>query len=282
MFLNPVLKANWATAILKKILISGEELNNSASSQPANSPTPIEPQLPAATKIPFSQITLILSNLLPIFGIWLWSWDVSTIIMVYLAETFIAGLFAAAKIALAQKDYDPIPLVSGVPMISEEADEAINFMPKTTAVAKFLGAHILITAVASIFCLLFFMPNLVNLVPKLQLLIAPAIGFTISFAVSFKQNYLGQGEYLRTSARDIFRRHLTRFCLIFGSPLVAVLIIEGLGHLSTYYGSANLAESLNNNLIYGKATGIALIGLVTLVDYFRHIFEHRDLAELED
>jgi hypothetical protein len=257
-------------------------LNNSAPSQPTNSSSLIEPQLPAATKIPFSQITLILSNLLPIFGIWLWSWDVSTIIMVYLVETFIAGLFAAAKIALAQKDYDPIPLVSGVPMISEEADEAINFMPKTTAVMKFLGAHILITAVAGIFCLLFFVPNLANLIPKLRLLIAPTIGFTISFTVSFKQNYLGQSEYLRTSARDIFRRHLTRFCLIFGSPLIGVLIIEGLSHLSTRYGYANLATSVNNNLIYGKTTGIVLIVLVTLVDYFRHIFEHRDLAELED
>ena len=250
-------------------------MDSSAPEQIINKP-------PKITEIPFSKIALVLSNILPIVGILFFNWNTALILLIYFTETFIVGFFAAAKIALAQKDYYPISSASTVPIISEEADEAINYMPKMAAVFKFLGGHILITSIAILIGLFAFGQKVEDFVPQLYSLIVPAIGFTISFSISFKQNYLDKQEYLRTSARDIFRRHLTRFCLIFISPVLAVVLVEFLAQTLANHGFADLGASIRNNISYGKATGIILIGLVTLVDYCRHIFEHRDLAEVED
>jgi len=230
----------------------------------------------------WSNLTLVLSNLLPIFGILFFNWNIYIVLMVYFTETFIAGFFAMAKIALARKDYFPIPEASQVSMFDTQVDDAINFIPKYILVLKFLGWHILITLVASLFCLLVFTQNFSVLYTFLPSMLFPAIGFIISFSISFKKNYLDRKEFLYSSSRDIYRRHLLRFFLIFGSPFLAVSIIGWVAKILAHYNLVQLAEGIQNDIVYGKTTAIVLTLIVTCIDLYRHIREHMGIAELSD
>lgn len=243
---------------------------------------PVEINEPLFTRIPFSKIALVAVNFLPILGILFWNWNTYIILLLYFIETFVAGFFAAAKIYLAKKDYYPIPGAADISMLSADADLAINYMPKIVSVFKFLGAHILITVVVSLFCFFFFPIKIPNLSPFLLSLEISAVGFIISFSISFKRNYLNKYEYLRTSPRDIFRRHILRLVMIFVSPLLAILAIHGIANTLDHYGFTSAAGSLTNDFIYNKTTAIVLIILVTIVDYIRHILEHKSLEEFVD
>ena len=235
----------------------------------------------ASRQFTISQISLLLSNMVPVFGILFFGWNTYIVLMVYFVETFIAGIFAAAKIALAQKDYNPIPVATEVSLFDAEADDAVNFIPKPTLVMKFLGWHILVTLIVSAFCLFIFEPKLSDWWPYLPTLIYPAIGFTISFAISFKKNYLDKQEFLRASAQDIYRSQLLRFILIFGTPVLAVFAINGLSRIFAHYGFIDLANTLQSHFVYSKTTGIILILIITTIDYYRHIREHKGLANID-
>lgn len=70
--------------------------------------------------------------------------------------------------------------------------------------------------------------------------------------------------------------------MIFASPFLAISVIRGIASTLDHYGLTSAAESLTNNFIYNKTTAIVLIVLVTIVDYIRHILEHKSLEESVD
>jgi Family of unknown function (DUF6498) len=55
------------------------------------------------TKKRFTQSdwSLILANLLPVFGVWFYGWDAKEVFLVYAIETLIAGLFTIIKLFIA-------------------------------------------------------------------------------------------------------------------------------------------------------------------------------------
>ena len=49
-------------------------------------------------RLSFSIIVLIAANLLPVFGVLLWDWDVFVILLLFWCENVIIGIFGIAKI----------------------------------------------------------------------------------------------------------------------------------------------------------------------------------------
>lgn len=204
-------------------------------------------------------VALVVSNLLPLAGVVWWDWDLFTILTLYWVENGIVGAFNVPKILRAEGTDLPgawRATLNGRPI------DSLARVP----IAGFFGLHYggfwLGHGVFVVVVLPLIATGLVGgpigSGPDWGLVAGGAVALAISHGISYRDNYLGRGEFRRASpGRQMM------------APYGRVVIL----HLTIILGAA-LSASL------GSPVGalLVLVALKTALDLFFHLREHRRLA----
>jgi hypothetical protein len=121
----------------------------------------------------YSLLILILANLVPVAGIFLFNWDVFSILFFYWIESAVVGLFNIAK------------------MFMIKSVNAFGVSHKTSGIVFFIVHYSLFMLGHGVFLYALFAP--VDI--RASTIILAVISLTISHGVSFVTNYIGHKEY---------------------------------------------------------------------------------------
>jgi len=211
---------------------------------------------------------LILANLVPLAGVLWFGWDVWGILIIYWLENGIVGLFNVLKMRKAEGPEDGSPM--------EAADTRrrlsgyrINGRPpsgtdKAALIPFFVMHYGIFWVVHGIFVLLLptfaftgadGAPDFGTTLNPLAILFV-LVGLFISHGVSYRLNYIGRGEYLRTTvAQQMF------------APYGRLVVL----HLTIIFGAVLIG------MTGAPAAAIVVLVLVKIVlDLGLHLAEHRN------
>lgn len=171
-------------------------------------PGPLAPLSAANRASRTTALGLVVANLMPLIGIIFLGWSPFSVVMAYVLETVIVGVYTWLRILLAQR----------------------------TPVSQRIGAALFFTAHYGIFVLVQTSFLLLSLgvadiwSPAIQKELAIAgLGFVLSHGISFATHYIGGGEYRQADARlEIFRPYgrifVQQFVVIFGFWLAMLFV----------------------------------------------------------
>jgi hypothetical protein len=232
------------------------------------------------TALTRSAIALIVANAIPLIGVLFFGWSLWTILVIYWLENGIVGFWNVPKIALARGSMVSLPPGRNVPPAMSALGGTIPG-PGRVGMALFFLVHYGLFWLGHGF-FVFVLPNFAGawqgpvpcaqpgeLLPGFPECVSSpfgqviwsnvwiaAVALFLSHGASFVFNYLGRGEYLRTSApQQMFK------------PYGRVVVL----HLTIIFG-AFIAAFLSAPI------GILLILVVlkTLFDLGLHLNEHRE------
>lgn len=192
----------------------------------------------------FSIPALVLSNLVPVAGVLLFGWNVSSILLLYWAENAVIGFFNVLKMALSQG-----PKKTSLP---RGKNEARTGAPEKIFGILFFCVHFgIFTAVHGMFIIALFGKNMAD--PASYLLAVACLFF--SHALSFILHYIKKGEYRDARFNDLFFQPYKRV-------IVMHLTIIGAGWAMGMLGSPEWAL-------------LILITLKIIFDISAHRKEHK-------
>lgn len=214
--------------------------------------------------------TLIGANLVPLFGVLWFGWDVWAILIIYWLENGIVGLFNVLKMRRACGPETPMPERAGGRRPSING-LTINGRPasgleKATLIAFFIMHYGIFWLVHGVFVLT--LPTFAIMgaegqrdfgttLDPLAILFVLA-GLFISHGVSYVFNYIGRGEYLRTTAAaQMF------------APYGRLVVL----HITIIFGA--IAIGFTGAPV---AAIVVLVLLKTALDLGLHLAEHREPA----
>lgn len=193
-----------------------------------------------------SLLSLILVNIVPLLGVLVLNWNLSAILVLYWSENVVIGIFNVLKMALAQGSVEG----SGMTMNRKPVKSG----HKQGLILFFIVHFGMFTFGHGVFVFAIFakdLPPFGSLLPAFLLLFA-------SHGVSFGRNFIGKGEFRRTS-----------FTTLFTQPYKRVVIM----HLTVILG-AGAAGALQEPVM----ALVVLIALKTVTDVFAHIGEHKKFS----
>ncbi|MFL5689295.1 MAG: DUF6498-containing protein [Chloroflexota bacterium] len=203
---------------------------------------------------------LIVANAIPLFGVLFLGWNVWTILTIYWLENGVVGIFNILKMSKAA---GPEPAGSsavrynGRPIIGGAA-------AKATLIPFFVVHYGIFWVVHGIFVLTLpqfqaFGDETAGIANDPVSVAFVLIGLAISHGISYRLNYIGRGEYLRTSvARQM------------GAPYGRLFVL----HLTIIVGGMAIAFTGASS-----AAVLVLVLLKTALDLGLHLAEHRDVDE---
>ncbi|MFL5668720.1 MAG: DUF6498-containing protein [Chloroflexota bacterium] len=203
---------------------------------------------------------LIVANAIPLFGVLFLGWNVWTILTIYWLENGVVGIFNILKMSKAA---GPEPAGSsavrynGRPIIGGAA-------AKATLIPFFVIHYGIFWVVHGIFVLTLpqfqaFGDETAGIANDPGSVAFVLIGLAISHGISYRLNYIGRGEYLRTSvARQM------------GAPYGRLFVL----HLTIIVGGMAIAFTGASS-----AAVLVLVLLKTALDLGLHLAEHRDVDE---
>jgi hypothetical protein len=217
---------------------------------------PTQPFWMSVTSSRLALAALVVANLLPLFGVLFWGWDLGLIMILYWLENGVIGLYTLAKL------FTHMP--SGAESPALEHAGKLFLMP-------FFAFHYgMFWAVHGVFVLLFFgggfgagipmptaMPGYVlELAGRDGALMLGLLALVASHGVSFASNYLGRGEYRRGTLQEKMMQPYGRVV-----ALHLTLLLGG-------FASFMLGEPVGALLL--------LIALKIVLDVRAHLREHRE------
>jgi hypothetical protein len=202
-------------------------------------------------------VALIVANAIPLFGALFLGWNVWMILIVYWLENGVVGVFNVLKMLRAEGDPGDTSgwTMNGKPM---------NVVAKGAVVGFFVMHYGIFWAVHGVFVLtLPLFGSMGGEVDMLQgfdplAIVLAVIALAISHGVSYWFNYLGRGEYKRTSAAGQMWAPYGRLVV-----LHITIIVGGLAISMTGAPAAVLA---------------ILVGLKTVLDIGFHLAQHRKVT----
>lgn len=198
-------------------------------------------------------VALIVANAIPLFGVVFLGWNVWMILIVYWLENGVVGAFNVLKMRRAEGPSDSTSTwtMNGRPMNSVGNAAIIGFF------VMHYGIFWLVHGVFVLLMPLFAIDSEVDMTAgfdPLAILIA-VIALAISHGVSYRFNYIGGGEYRRTSAAGQMFAPYGRLVVLHITIIVGALAIAMTG---------------------APAAAVAiLVGLKTVLDIGFHLAEHR-------
>lgn len=180
--------------------------NNRVSSQAEERPKPVTAWASSEWLRP-TVLVLVLANLVPLFGVFVWRWEVFPLLLLFWFENVIIGVFNALKMLLASPG------------------AALTWVAKLFLIPFFCFHYGMFTFVHGVFVVGFFggafragapFPDLAffwQQVIELKLMWA-ILGLAVSHAVSFAWNYLGHGEYQRASVPALMQQPYGRVVVL--------------------------------------------------------------------
>lgn len=183
-----------------------------------------------------SLIFLVLANLVPIFGVWFWHWQVVNLLLLYWAESAVIGFYNIIKIFVTDGR-------RGTKVVVSFCFQFSIFM--------FLHLCFLLFVFSG------FEPNNFKTFPlrEVQQTLWSVIPLVVSHGVSFFSNFIAKKEYLQTTgakllAQPFGRVALMQITIIFGSFFVVM-------------GNLNIVALF------------ILVGLKMFIDIFSHTWQHQ-------
>ena len=211
------------------------------------------------TNIPL--VTLVVANLIPLWGVVFWEWDAFNIVLLYWSENIVVGFYNILKMAFAKVSHPAehlgklfmIPFFSVhyggfcavhglfVLTLFEKGDS--GFMNNTTWPCFFVFLQMLLNVIRHAYSIM-----------SLEMRYAMGALF-LSHGISFAYNSLIKGEYARVELNKLM-----------GSPYARIVIM----HVAVLFG-AFLTVAL------GSPVGIliVLVGLKTSLDVIFHLRQHK-------
>ena len=184
-------------------------------------------------------VALILANLVPLVGVLWFGWDVWGILIIYWLENGIVGLFNILKMRKAAGPEDGSPMAT-LETRRRLSGYRINGRPpsgadKAALIPFFVMHYGIFWVVHGIFVLMLPLfsftgadgaPDFGTTLDPLAILIVLVCLF-ISHGVSYRLNFIGRGEYLRTTTvQQMFapygRLVVLHLTIIFGAILIGV------------------------------------------------------------
>jgi hypothetical protein len=199
---------------------------------------------------PVAAVVLVAVNLVPLFGVLFWGWDVGTILIAYWLENGVIGLLNIPKIMLAARGTPVIgPVIAGF--------FAVHYG------GFWIGHGIFVfiivgMATRGLFGFVFGFDPIGNVARDPQILLIALLLFA-SHGVSFFFNYLGRREYLNTTPmKQMFQ------------PYGRLVIL----HITIIFGAF---------AVIGLGQPVALVALLVIlktgVDLLFHLREHARAAQ---
>jgi hypothetical protein len=196
--------------------------------------------------LPLSILSLILVNLIPLLGVFFLDWNLSAILALYWSENVVIGFFNVLKMALAQGS------VAGSGMTLNRKPVKAGHKP---GLILFFIVHFgMFTFGHGVFVFSIFAKDL----PALRVLLPAFLLLFVSHGVSFGYNFIGKGEFRRTS-----------FTTLFTQPYKRIFIM----HLTVILG-AGAAGVLQEPVM----ALVVLIALKTVTDVVAHAREHKKFS----
>lgn len=190
--------------------------------------------------------SLVLSNLVPLFGVLFFGWSVSSILILYWSENVIIGFYNVLKMSCAQGKRNKTKLSLG--------QRTTPITQRLYLIGFFIVHFGIFTFGHAAFVFSFFgteQPTFKSLLPAL-------LSLFISHGVSAYVHFIKNGEYRRVSSADLFFQ-----------PYKRVVIM----HLTIIFGAwLSLVFKLPSLVL------VVLISLKITVDIFLHRKEHRKFS----
>lgn len=207
-----------------------------------------------------SSFSLIISNLVPLFGVIFFEWNLFLVIFLYWTENAVIGFYNIFKILMARESdagEKMYALRAGDMEIPIKSKVNTYNYGKITMVVLFIFHYGIFTLVHGAFVLAFF-GKLGNLPEGFFYAL---LFIFLSHGSSFFENFIGKREYLKTSpGRQMFQPYARVFVMH------SVILLGGI--VSMFLGAPIFAL-------------IILIVLKTIVDLLYHIAEH-NVYEITD
>jgi len=200
--------------------------------------------------------TLVLANLIPLFGVLFFGWDASTILFLYWCENIVIGIYNFKKIKKAQGKPTPKDTIELTGYMSNNKSAAD--VKSKTLLALFFAIHYgMFTFVHGIFVLILFgIPDISSRSFFLAL-----TSLFISHGISYYQNFIGNKEYMQASPQRIFIQPYRRVIIMHLTILASGFFIHRVG------------EPLVGLII--------LIIIKIFIDIYTHTHEHKKLQSYE-
>ncbi|MFL5650360.1 MAG: DUF6498-containing protein [Chloroflexota bacterium] len=203
---------------------------------------------------------LIVANAIPLFGVLFLGWNVWTILTIYWLENGVVGIFNILKMSKAAG-----PEPAGSSAVRYNGRPIIGGAAAKAALIPFFVVHYgIFWVVHGIFVLTLpqfqaFGDETAGIANDPVSVAFVLIGLAISHGISYRLNYIGRGEYLRTSvARQM------------GAPYGRLFVL----HLTIIVGGMAIAFTGASS-----AAVLVLVLLKTALDLGLHLAEHRDVDE---
>jgi hypothetical protein len=200
-----------------------------------------------ARPVPLSALVLIGANAVPLLGVIFLHWTVYSILLLYWSENVVVGAFNILRMAVAE------------PRAIAANASKLFFIP-------FFTVHYgMFTFVHGMFVLALFGPGGPAMSPAALLAAVQDAGIgygvlaiALSHGFSFVHNYLGSGEFKRTSPSALMAQPYARVVVLHLTILVGGLLAKAAGA--------------------PVAALVVLIALKTGIDFRAHLAERRKLA----
>ncbi|MDJ0926593.1 MAG: DUF6498-containing protein [Gammaproteobacteria bacterium] len=198
-----------------------------------------------------SSVVLVVANLLPLYGVIALDWSVRSVILLFWLENFVIGVLNVLRILTATAHQVPIVMKMFTAAFFTVHYGGFWFGHGFFIFAMFEGAMAEGAPVTPAD----------GMVASLRAeildgwLLWPLIGIALSHAFSYVVNYLGRGEFRRTSARELMKQ-----------PYARVIVL----HVTIIFGGL-LIQTLNSP----APALVLLIAIKIAVDLGAHIREHR-------
>ncbi|HCS47578.1 MAG TPA: hypothetical protein DIW61_04720 [Candidatus Aminicenantes bacterium] len=210
---------------------------------------PPDKLVPLLGRFQTSALALILANLVPLFGVVALGWNAAAIVVFYWAENLIVGFFNILRMKRAQGSLGSIRMtLNGRPVT--EAN-------RTALILFFIVHYGFFTLGHGVFVLTIFGPRFEG---SLRDLGTAVLGLAVSHGISYRENFIGQGEYQKVS-----------FAALFWQPYSRVIVM----HLTIILGGA-LAQAIGSPV----PALILMVVLKTLVDLASHLAERRKFLQM--
>jgi len=203
-------------------------------------------QVKKGFKISKSSFFLILANIIPIIGIFFAGWSIFGILFAYWLENIVVGFYAVLKILTAQ--------------CNRYNGTNGSIFIKAFIVPFFIFHFGLFTMGHGVFLFALFgeRGGFFNISNNIFLLVVSFFMLMISHGVSYWQNYIKNGEYLKTSPDEAMAAPYSRIIVMHLSVMVSGFVFVLLGF----------------NII----TNILIVAFKTTIDFNVHNREHRKLS----
>jgi hypothetical protein len=169
-----------------------------------------------------SVLTLILANLVPLYGLFFLHWVVFPVLLLFWIENVIIGVFNVFRMLLASPS------------------KPLDWVGKLFMIPFFCFHYGMFTFVHGVFVFGFFgryftsgapFPDIHTLTQALRdyQLGWPVLALLLSHAASFTMNYIGNGEYKQAALKDLMAQPYSRVVILHLTIILGAFVVAALG-----------------------------------------------------